>query len=218
MAALPVRRGGRNTSVVNPSREFEDIYDRMGQLMNFAFGLTPAAPADMPWVPLADLSETDDAYVVKAELPGVHKDQVNIQLQDRELVISGEVPEPEDGNGNGSRHHSSRRTGRFELREEAGSKLVGLVVSHAAGTKGTDPPRPLEVVALVAQGKSNASIAVSMFLTKRAVEKHINAIFAKLNLVDDSVQSRRVAVTLLYLADRGEIPAAREPALAPWPR
>ena len=83
-------------SVVNPSREFEDIYDRMGQLMNFAFGLTPAVLADMPWVPLADLSETDDAYVVKAELPGVNKDQVNIQLQDRELVISGEVPEPED--------------------------------------------------------------------------------------------------------------------------
>jgi HSP20 family protein len=114
MAALPVRRGGRNTMVVNPSREFEDIYDRMGQLMNFAFGLTPAVPADMPWVPLADLSETDDAYVVKAELPGVNKDQVDIQLQDRELVIAGEITESE--NGNGRRHHSSRRTGRFEFR------------------------------------------------------------------------------------------------------
>jgi HSP20 family protein len=123
MAALPVRRGGRNTNtmVVNPSREFEDIYDRMGQLMNFAFGLTPAALADMPWVPLADLSETDDAYVVKAELPGVNKDQVNIQLQDREIVISGEIPESGtgdgDGNGNGNRRHrSTRRSGRFELR------------------------------------------------------------------------------------------------------
>ena len=116
MAALPVRRGGPNTSVVNPSREFEDIYDRMGQLMNYPFGLTPAALADMPWVPHADLSETDDAYVVKAELPGVHKDQVNIQLQDRELVISGEIPEPEDGNGHRRRHRSSRRTGQFELR------------------------------------------------------------------------------------------------------
>ena len=114
MAALPVRRGGRNTSVVNPSREFEDIYDRMGQLMNFAFGLTPAALADMPWVPLADLSETDDAYVVKAELPGVNKDQVNIQLQDRELVISGEIPEPSEEDG--QRRRRSRRTGRFEFR------------------------------------------------------------------------------------------------------
>jgi HSP20 family protein len=121
MAMLPVRRGGRNTNamVVNPSREFEDIYDRMGQLMNFAFGLTPAALADMPWVPLADLSETDDAYVVKTELPGVNKDQVNIQLQDREIVISGEVPEPETGDGKGDdtrRHHGTRRSGRFELR------------------------------------------------------------------------------------------------------
>jgi HSP20 family protein len=118
MAALPVRRSGRNTMVVNPSREFEDIYDRMGQLMNFAFGLAPALPADMPWVPLADLSETDDAYVVKAELPGVNKDQVDIQLQDRELVIAGEIAESENGNGNGNgrRHHSSRRTGRFEFR------------------------------------------------------------------------------------------------------
>src|ERR1700742_3820123 len=119
MAAPPVRRGGRTPAVVNTSREFEDIYDRMGQLMNFAFGLTPAALADMPWVPSADLSETDDAYVIKAELPGVNKDQVNIQLQDRELVISGEIPEPEDGKSNGTgsrRHHSSRRTGRFELR------------------------------------------------------------------------------------------------------
>ena len=119
MAALPVRRGGRNNTVVNPSREFEDIYDRMGQLMNFAFGMPPAVLADMPWIPLADLSETDDAYVIKAELPGVHKDQAHIQLQDRELVITGEIAEPEPQNGDskqGRRHHSSRRTGRFELR------------------------------------------------------------------------------------------------------
>ena len=120
MAMLPVRRsGGRNLTVVNPTREFEDIYDRTGQLMDFAFGLTPAALADMPWVPLADLSETDDAYVVKAELPGVNKDQVNVQLQDREIVISGEIPEPETGDGKGDgtrRHHGTRRTGRFELR------------------------------------------------------------------------------------------------------
>ena len=116
MATLPVRRGGRNTSLVNPSREFEDIYDRMGQLMNFAFG--DLARAEMPWVPLADLSETEDAYVVKVELPGVGKDQIDVQLQDRELVVSGEIPEQEqDGqNGGRRRHRSTRRTGRFEFR------------------------------------------------------------------------------------------------------
>lgn len=116
MATLPVRRGGRTTSLVNPSREFEDIYDRMGQLMNFAFG--DLARAEMPWVPLADLSETEDAYVVKVELPGVGKDQIDVQLQDRELVVSGEIPEQEqDGqNGGRRRHRSTRRTGRFEFR------------------------------------------------------------------------------------------------------
>ena len=121
MAALPVRRSGRNPStLVNPSREFEDIYDRMGQLMNFAFG--DLARVEMPWVPLADLSETEDAYVVKVELPGVGKDQIDVQLQDRELVVSGEVPEQDqdgqDGGQDGGRrrHHSTRRTGRFELR------------------------------------------------------------------------------------------------------
>ena len=122
MAALPVRRSGRNPStLVNPSREFEDIYDRMGQLMNFAFG--DLARAEMPWVPLADLSETEDAYVVKVELPGVGKDQIDVQLQDRELVVSGEVPEQDqdgqDRDQNGGRrrrHRSTRRTGRFEFR------------------------------------------------------------------------------------------------------
>ena len=114
MAMLPVRRGsGRNLTVVNPSRELEDIYDRMGQLMNLAFGLNPIDGADGAWVPLADISETDDAYVVKLDVPGVHKDQIDIQLQDRELVVTGEIPESEQ---EGHAHRRSRRTGRFEFR------------------------------------------------------------------------------------------------------
>ena len=43
-------------------------------------------------------------------------------------------------------------------------------------------PRELEVLAAIAEGKSNAAISESLVLTKRAVEKHINAIFLKLNL------------------------------------
>jgi HSP20 family protein len=113
MAMLPVHRNsGRNLTVVNPTHEFEDIYDRMGQLMNVAFGLTPVDVAEAPWVPLADVSETDDAYVVEVDLPGVNRDQIDIQVQDRELVITGEIPESEQ---NGRRHRRSRRTGRFEF-------------------------------------------------------------------------------------------------------
>ena len=114
MANFPVRSGGRSTAVMNPSREFEDIYDRMGELMNLAFGLAPVQLADAAWTPLADLSETDDAYIVKVDLPGVRKDQVQVQVQDRQLSVTGEIPEPQDGDGRRT-HRRSRRTGRFEL-------------------------------------------------------------------------------------------------------
>ena len=43
---------------------------------------------------LADISETDDAYLVEVELPGVNKDQVNADVNDRELVITGAIAEP----------------------------------------------------------------------------------------------------------------------------
>jgi len=61
--------------------------------------------------------------------------------------------------------------------------------------------REREVLAGVAAGKSNAAIAESLFLTKRAVEKNINSIFAKLDLTDDQNVSRRVRAALLFLAE-----------------
>lgn len=64
-------------------------------------------------------------------------------------------------------------------------------------------PRELETLALVAEGRSNADIAEALVLTKRAVEKHVNAIFAKLELGDPDHVSPRVKAALLYLADRG---------------
>jgi DNA-binding NarL/FixJ family response regulator len=61
--------------------------------------------------------------------------------------------------------------------------------------------RELEVLAEIAQGKSNTAIADSLFLTKRAVEKHINAIFWKLGLADAAEVSKRVKAALLFLAE-----------------
>ena len=64
-------------------------------------------------------------------------------------------------------------------------------------------PREREVLAEMAEGKSNAAIAESLVLTKRAVEKHVGAIFQKLGLEDDEVVSRRVTAVLVYLASVG---------------
>jgi DNA-binding NarL/FixJ family response regulator len=61
--------------------------------------------------------------------------------------------------------------------------------------------REREVLAEIATGKSNAAIADSLVLTKRAVEKHINSIFLKLNLSFVEDVSKRVKATLLFLAE-----------------
>jgi HSP20 family protein len=84
--------------------------------MSMAFGDMALAPAALsaPWTPLADISETDDAYMIEAELPGVSRDQVNVDINDREIVISGEITEPQDDEG--KRRRRARRTGRFEFR------------------------------------------------------------------------------------------------------
>ena len=64
-------------------------------------------------------------------------------------------------------------------------------------------PREREVLGELATGFSNRTVAQRLVLSQRAVEKHINSIFAKLGLtVDDSVD-RRVKAVLMFLDDRG---------------
>jgi DNA-binding NarL/FixJ family response regulator len=62
-------------------------------------------------------------------------------------------------------------------------------------------PRELEILGMIAEGKSNASIAEALVVTKRAVERHIGSIFAKLDLGNEDDVSRRVKAAVLYLAD-----------------
>src|SRR5437588_10570573 len=120
----------------------------------------------------------------------------------------------------------------YLLKERVGdrSELVAAIQAVADGRSVVDPKivdlliverrrataspldeltaREREVLAEVATGKSNAAIASQLFLTKRAVEKHINAIFMKLNLRESEDTSRRVKAALIFLA--GE-PAHAEP-------
>jgi DNA-binding NarL/FixJ family response regulator len=62
-------------------------------------------------------------------------------------------------------------------------------------------PREREVLAQIAQGRSNAAIAESLVLTKRAVEKYINSIFIKLDLADSEDVSKRVKAALVFLTE-----------------
>ena len=84
-------------------------------------------------------------------------------------------------------------------------KLVETLVegrARAARSPLTElTPREVETLAQIAEGKSNEAIARELFLTKRAVEKHINSIFMKLNLAEAPDVSRRVKAALMFLSD-----------------
>jgi DNA-binding NarL/FixJ family response regulator len=84
-------------------------------------------------------------------------------------------------------------------------KIVEVLVEGKARAKRSPlaelTPRERVVLAEIAEGKSNAAIAESLVLTKRAVEKHVNSIFVKLGLAQSTDVSKRVKATLMFLAD-----------------
>jgi HSP20 family protein len=78
------------------------------------FGLqSPLITEGAGWAPLVDIEEHDDAYVLEAELPGVKREDVNIEVAGTELSIRGEIKEKER---KGALRRRTRRTGRFEYR------------------------------------------------------------------------------------------------------
>jgi DNA-binding NarL/FixJ family response regulator len=99
------------------------------------------------------------------------------------------------------------------IREVAGGgsvidpKVVEVLVaarSKAAESPiGRLTPREREILSEMAQGKNNAAVAGSLFLTERAVEKHINSIFSKLGLSEEKEVHRRVKAVLLFLTESG---------------
>jgi DNA-binding NarL/FixJ family response regulator len=87
--------------------------------------------------------------------------------------------------------------GGTALDPEVVSQLMGA--SHSRATIDTLSPREREVLALMAQGRSNAAIAQELTITERAVEKHVANIFTKLVLPVSTADSRRVLAVLRYL-------------------
>jgi DNA-binding NarL/FixJ family response regulator len=88
---------------------------------------------------------------------------------------------------------------------EGGSALDPEVVSRLVGRRRRDDPlaeltpREREVLELMAEGRSNQAISERMFVTMRAVEKHVTSIFVKLRLPAASEDHRRVLAVLAFL-------------------
>jgi DNA-binding NarL/FixJ family response regulator len=82
--------------------------------------------------------------------------------------------------------------------------VVGLMLGRR---RPDDPleqltPRELEVLAAMAEGKSNRGIAGALIISEAAVEKHVTSIFSKLSLAADPTEHRRVLAALTYLGAR----------------
>jgi DNA-binding NarL/FixJ family response regulator len=111
-------------------------------------------------------------------------------------------------------HDRAQLLSALETVAEGGSvvdtKIVDVLVAAKTRAESSSLDeltlREQEVLAQIAQGKSNSAIADSLVLTKRAVEKHINSIFSKLGLSEAEDASKRVKATLAFLSADGPTP------------
>jgi DNA-binding NarL/FixJ family response regulator len=182
-------------------------------------GLLVTVEADPPDVLLTDIrmppTGTDEGIRAAAQLRRTHPGLGVVVLS--QFVEPGYALELLDGG-------SERRAYLLKERVSDVDQLVRAVREVANGGSVIDPkvvealvdarsrrsdsllkhltPRESEVLAEMAQGRNNASVATALGLSERAVEKHINSVFSKLGLSAEPDVHRRVKAVLLYLADR----------------
>jgi HSP20 family protein len=96
-----------------PLRELTSLQNEMNRLFGSFFD-APAANADTRyrWMPAMDLIETQDAFVLRADLPGLSQDDVEIEFQDNVLTLSGERKADREDHGEGY-YRIERATGSF---------------------------------------------------------------------------------------------------------
>jgi HSP20 family protein len=114
---LPERHSATEPQRWEPLSELEQMTQRMRRMLDQTFGelgwSSPLLTEGAGWSPFVDIEEQDDVYELDVELPGVKRDDVNIEVIGNELSITGEIKEKER---KGAIRRRTRRTGRFEYR------------------------------------------------------------------------------------------------------
>jgi HSP20 family protein len=132
-----------------PFRDVDDVFDRF---FADAFRRLPRqaveGQAALAWAPLADVSETEGEYLIKAELPEVRKEDVSLTVQDGVLTLSGERRQ-EQREENEKLHRIERQYGsftrRFALPEDADEQSIraeskdGVIMIHIPKHKVVQP-------------------------------------------------------------------------------
>jgi HSP20 family protein len=150
--AVPVRRRDTAPQPVqrwNPFQDLEGLQEQLSQLMQRSGPNGESAP----FIPLVDIEETEDAWIVEAELPGVKPEDVNVELRGAELAISGEIKERER---EGILRRRTRKTGEFDYHitlpgdadaEQIEAKLHDGILSVRIAKPEQERPRRIAVKA-----------------------------------------------------------------------
>jgi HSP20 family protein len=113
-----------------PAREMATIQSEMNRLFNTFFepsnGSNGTPTAGRRWVPAMDLVENDNEFVLRADLPGLSENDVNIELEDNVLTISGER----------RAEHEERKEGYYRVERASGTFSRSLTLPE-----GVDPDR-----------------------------------------------------------------------------
>src|SRR5215216_4874598 len=217
--SLIVREGVRQLLEDDPAM---DVVDTVGDLTS----LSAACDRDRPDVVITDIrmppTGTDDGIRLAMELRDRHPGMG--------VVVLSQFSDPayalallERGSDRRAYllkervHNRAELTAAIHAVADGGSMIDPKIVEQLVRTRGLLEQSPLneltarerEVLVEIAQGKSNTAIAESLFLSKRAVEKHINAIFLKLGLSDAEDVSKRVKATLMLLSEATAQPQAQ---------
>ncbi|MBV9416418.1 MAG: Hsp20/alpha crystallin family protein [Solirubrobacterales bacterium] len=115
-----------------PVREIQTVQNEMNRLFNTFFDApSPNAPngggaAMRRWIPAMDVVETDDHFVLRADLPGMTESDVNIELDDNVLTISGERKS----------EHEQSREGYYRVERASGSFSRSLTLPEGVDAEG----------------------------------------------------------------------------------
>jgi HSP20 family protein len=131
----------------DPARELDAFQGDMNRLFDSFFGRREGASGyrSRRWVPAMDLVETDDHLVLRADLPGLDRGDIEIEVKDGVLVVSGERKARHEEEGGGY-HRVERAFGRFSrsLELPKGIETDSIEASFDKGVLEVRMPKPAE--------------------------------------------------------------------------
>lgn len=116
----------------DPFASLDDIFARMPSLLARSPRLSGEGEGAVEWSPTVDISETDGEYLLKAQLPGVNKEDVHVTFDDGMLTVSGE---------------------RKQEKEEKGEKFHRIESLHGTFSRSFSLPDAIDATSIRAEGK-----------------------------------------------------------------